>query len=456
MSDVTRIEARHALLPDGWARDVRITLEGGRIAAVDRATPLGPGARGVLIPAPVNAHSHAFQRAMAGLTERRGPDPADSFWTWRRTMYRFLDRLTPDDVEAIAAFVQMEMAEAGFGASVEFHYLHHASGGVPYADPAEMSARICAAARTSGIGLTLLPVLYRWGGCDGRPLGPGQDRFGCDLDLFARLHDGARAAVAALPADARIGVAPHSLRACAPGDLSALLAAHPTGPVHMHLAEQPAEVAEVEAHLGARPIEWALDNLGPDERWCLIHCTQSQPHETSALAGTGAVAGLCPITESSLGDGIFDGVRWLDAGGALALGSDSDIRVSLTEEMRTLEHSQRLRDGTRAALATADRSTARRLLDAVCAGGARAAGRACGAIAPGLWADLTALDDRHLTLDGLGGDTLLDAWTFAGTGAEVTDVWSAGRHLVRERRHVERDAIAARYRAVQARLRAAA
>ena len=452
-----RIEARQALLPSGWARGARVEVDAdGRIASVETGAAVGGDARGLLLPAPANAHSHAFQRAMAGLTEARGPDPSDSFWTWRRLMYRFLGDLTPDDVEAIAAFVQMEMLEAGFGSSVEFHYLHHAPGGAPYADPAEMSARICAAAETSGIGLTLLPVLYRWGGCDRGPLGPGQDRFGCDMDLFARLHEGAGRAVAALPDDACIGVAPHSLRACAPDDIRALAGAHSGGPIHMHLAEQPAEVEEVGAHLGARPVEWALANLPLDERWCLIHCTQMVPGETEGLAATGAVAGLCPITESSLGDGIFDGVRWTGARGRIALGSDSDIRIDLAEEMRVLDHSQRLRDGTRAALADPDRSTARRLWDAAAAGGARAAGRGSGAIEAGRLADLVALDDRSLALDGLEGDTALDAFVFAGKGREIADVWSAGRHLVEDGRHVRRERIEAAYRPVQARLRTAA
>ncbi|MFV2002786.1 MAG: amidohydrolase family protein, partial [Paracoccaceae bacterium] len=269
---------------------------------------------GLLLPAPVNLHSHAFQRAMAGLTERRGKDASDSFWTWRRMMFRFLEQLTPDDIEAVTGFVQMEMLEAGFGASVEFHYLHHQADGTPYADIAEISTRGVAAAQCSGIGLTLLPVLYQQGGCDGRALGRGQARFGNDIDRFARLHAGAATALAGLPADCRVGVAPHSLRAVTPDGLKAAAALSP-GPIHMHLAEQQAEVDEVKAAYGQRPTEWLLDNAEVNARWCLIHCTQMQAHETRALAATQAVAGLCPITESSLGDGIFDGKRFLDAGG---------------------------------------------------------------------------------------------------------------------------------------------
>ena len=368
-------------------------------------------------------------------------------------MFRFLERIDPDQIEAIAAFVQMEMAEAGYGASVEFHYLHHGPDGTPYDRLAETSERIVAAAATSGLGLTLVPVLYRFGGCDGRPLGPGQIRFGSDLDRFARLLEGARGALAALPRDAVLGAAPHSLRAVAPGDLAAVAALAGDGPVHMHLAEQVAEVEEVRAALGARPVEWvaATVDLGP--RWCLIHCTQMEPSETVALARTGAVAGLCPLTEASLGDGVFDGVRFLGAGGAVAVGSDSDIRISLAEELRQLDTSQRLRDRTRAALAEPGGSTGRRLWDAVAAGGARAAGRGAGAIAAGEWADLLALDTHHPDLAGLRGDTALDAFVFAGADGMVHDVWSAGRHLVRGGRHVRRDAITAAYRRAVAPLR---
>ncbi|MCX7646109.1 MAG: formimidoylglutamate deiminase [Rhodobacteraceae bacterium] len=453
-----QILAQQALLPSGWGRDVLVEVGAdGRIAAVRPGAGAGQGGAlrvGALLPAPANCHSHAFQRAMAGLTERRGAEAADSFWTWRRLMYAFLDRLTPEQVEAIAAFVQMEMLEAGFGASVEFHYLHHQPDGTPYGELAEMSARIVAAARTSGIGLTLLPVAYRFGGLDRRPLGPGQRRFGNDPDRFARLVEGAAAAMAALPADSVLGVAPHSLRAVPPGEIPALAALRPGAPVHMHLAETVAEVAEVEAALGARPVDWVLENLDPGPRWCLIHLTQMRPHETRALAATGTVAGLCPLTEASLGDGIFDGVRWLGAGGAVALGSDSNIRISLAEEVRQLDTSQRLRDHSRAALATPGRSTGRRILEDAARGGARAAGRGAGRIEPGAWADLLALDTAHPDLEGLAGDTLIDAFAFAGDGAMVAEVWSAGRHLVTGGRHVRREAILAAYRRAVRPLRA--
>ena len=443
------ITARTALLPQGWASDVAVTLDdAGRIASVGKAQTAD---HDILLPAPANLHSHTFQRAMAGLTERRGPDASDSFWTWRRLMFRFLDQLTPDDIEAIAAFAFAEMLEAGFARVAEFHYLHHAPGGAAYADLAETSARIAAAARETGIGLTLLPVLYSQGGVDGRALAPGQVRFGCDIDRFARLMEGAAQAVSALPADTVLGAAPHSLRAVRAPDLAAA-AALTDGPVHMHLAEQVAEVDEVQAAYGARPVDWALANMDLGPRWCLIHCTQMTETEARALAATGAVAGLCPETEASLGDGIFRAEDWFGAGGAMGLGTDSNIRISLAGEMRALEYSQRLKTKRRAVLADPDRSTARAIFDTALAGGAQATGSASGAIAPGHWGDLIALDAGHPDLVAAGGDTILDAFAFARAESAITQVYSAGRAVVADGRHIHRDRIAARYASVLRRL----
>lgn len=441
------IWAETALLPNGWASGVTIDIhDGGRISAVQADTPAKGTRVSMLLPAPVNVHSHAFQRAMAGLTEKRGPDPTDSFWTWRQLMFRFLDRLTPEHIEAITAFVQMEMLEAGYGASVEFHYLHHQPGGVPYDNIAEMSERVIAASDQTGMGLCLLPVHYQYGGCDQRELTAGQIRFGNTFEQFQTLHAAACHSITAASGDAHIGVAPHSLRAVGMDDLKGYRAAFPNGPIHMHLAEQKAEVAEVEHSWGARPVEWALDNMGLDSRWCLIHCTQMTPQETVALARSDAVAGLCPITESSLGDGIFDGVRWLDNGGAIAIGSDSNIRISLSEELRTLDYSQRLRDGTRAALASPEKSTGRRLFDETLKGGAQASGRNTGHIEVGAWADMFALDTASEHLWGRDKDTALDAWIFAGDDRLVSDVWSAGRHMVKAGEHVKRAQIVAAYK----------
>lgn len=439
--------AKTALLPNGWASDVRIDIgDDGRIAVVQSGAEMTGATADMLLPAPVNVHSHAFQRAMAGLTERRGPNLSDSFWTWRQLMFRFLDRLTPDHVEAITAFVQMEMLEAGYATNAEFHYLHHQPGGAPYDNIAEMSTRVAAAASQSGIGLCLLPVHYEFGGCDGRELTAGQIRFGNDLDRFQTLHGAATKALSHLTADATHGVAPHSLRAVGRENLRSYASLFPTGPIHMHLAEQIPEVDEVHEHWGARPVEWALDNMGLDARWCLIHCTQMTPQETVRLAQSGAVAGLCPITESSLGDGIFDGVRWVDAGGAIAIGSDSNIRITLSEELRTLDYSQRLRDGTRAALASPEMSTGRRMFEETLRGGAQATQRKTGRIEVGHWADMLTLDTDNPHMWGRSGDTALDAWIFAGDDRLVRDVWSAGRHVVRSGEHVARASITVAYK----------
>lgn len=440
------IVAELALLPEGWRERVAVAIgDDGHIARVE-ANAAGEGARvGVLLPAPSNLHSHSFQRAMAGLTERRGPDPRDTFWTWRQLMYCFLDGLDPDDIEAIAALVFMEMLEAGYAAVAEFHYLHHQPGGAPYANLAETAERICAAATTTGIGLTLLPVLYERGGCDGRALGPGQIRFGNDVDRFGKLLEAARRAVASGERDWGTGVAPHSLRAVSPEGLAAATRLMPDAPIHMHIAEQTAEVEEVKAAWGARPVEWLFQHREVGPRWCLIHATHMEPGEVEKLARSGAVAGLCPITESSLGDGIFEATAYLKHGGRLGVGSDSNLRIALSEELRTLEYSQRLRDRGRAMLATAEKSAGRVLFDHAVAGGAQALQRNSGAIGVGRLADLVALDRRHVDLAGRKGDVVLDTYVFAGDDRMVSDVWSAGRHVVASGRHIARDRILPRY-----------
>ena len=291
-------------------------------------------------------------------------------------------------------------------------------------------------------------VYYQYGGCDARSLGAGQIRFGNTLNRYADLLAMSRRAVETLPKDCRLGVAPHSLRAIAQSDLASLVELADGDPFHMHIAEQVAEVEEVQAAWGARPVEWLLNHADVTNQWCLIHCTQMAPQETEALARSGAVAGLCPITESSLGDGIFDGVRWLDNEGSIAVGSDSNIRISLSEELRTLDYSQRLRDRSRAALATAELSTGRRIYDAILAGGSQAAGRHSGCIETGAWADMLALDNTAVDLLNRHGDAVLDSFIFAGDDRMVCDVWSAGRHMVRQGQHIDHDAITAGFAGV--------
>ncbi|WP_353311539.1 formimidoylglutamate deiminase [Shimia sp. NS0008-38b] len=441
------IWAKQALVADQWANAVTVEIaEDGRIHQVKADTAPTGLQVGALLPSPANLHSHAFQRAMAGLSERQGPSGRDTFWTWRALMFRFLDALTPDDVEAIAAFVQMEMLEAGYASVGEFHYLHHQPDGTSYADIAEMSARIAAATETSGIGLTMLPVLYMQGGCDASALTQGQIRFGNDIDQFEKLYARSAQILGTLPSDTQLGVAPHSLRAVSRESLAAVLELAPSQPVHMHLAEQIAEVDEVVHAYGQRPVDWLLSHHDVTERWCLIHCTQMTGHETVSLARTGAVAGLCPITESSLGDGIFDGRNYLDQNGRFGIGSDSNIRISLSEELRTLEYSQRLRDYGRAILAAETKSTGRNLYSNAVAGGAQALGRASGGIIADNWADLVALDLESVDLEGRTGDAILDSFIFAGDDTLISDVWSAGRHMVHDGKHIRRNAIEHMYR----------
>ncbi len=441
------IFAQTALLENGWANEVEIKIsDHGQIQEITfDITNTADMSVDVLIPAPVNAHSHAFQRAMAGLTERRGPTGSDTFWTWRKLMFKFLNQLTPDHIERICAFVQMEMLEAGFATNVEFHYLHHQPGGQEYNKLSEMSDRIASATLQSGIGLTILPVLYQYGGCDKSNLTGGQIRFGNSFDQYIKLYQELSETIKYLPADTTTGLSAHSLRAVGRNELIKISELAGDKPLHMHAAEQIAEVEEVLSIWGKRPIEWILENLPINSNWCLIHCTQMLPHETLQLSATGAVAGLCPITEANLGDGIFDGVNWLSNGGAIAIGSDSNINISLAEEIRSLEYSQRLRDKSRARLATEDKSTARRIFDAIVAGGAKASGRKTGIIGVGYWADLMSIKSSDINLLQAKEDSILDSFAFTNEQAFIENVWSAGRHMVKNGQHINRKYITENY-----------
>lgn len=441
------IFAKQALLELGWAQNVRLSVTDGRISALTTGQAAQPADTCVdtLLPALGNLHSHSFQRAMAGMTEHRMAGK-DSFWTWRDLMYRFTTHLSPAHIEAIAAFVFLEMQEAGYASVGEFHYLHHQPDGTPYDDLGELSTQIAAAAEQTGIGLTHLPVLYTYGGAGKAALQAGQARFGNTVDRFADLVGRAQVAVDALPSDCNIGIAPHSLRATSPDDLTAVLAACSSGPVHIHIAEQPKEVADIMAWLGARPVEWLLENVDVNRDWCLIHATHMNQTETRDMAKSGAVAGLCPVTEANLGDGPFHGPAYLAAGGAFGIGSDSNVLISLTEELRTLEYSQRLRDMARNVMVVGEGSVGHALYTGAARGGAQALGRGKGEIALGAWADLTAIDSQTPALCALPQHQLLDGLVFAAKDAVVTDVWSAGRHMVQAGRHVKRDQIFANYR----------
>ena len=450
---MTEYFAETALLPDGWARAVHIAADtAGTITAVtpDAAPSTARRLRGVVIPGVPNLHSHAFQRAMAGGAERRSPAGRDSFWTWRETMYRFVGLLTPEDAEAVAAQLYVELLEWGFTGVCEFHYLHHQPDGAPYADPAEMAKRHLAAAHTAGIGITLLPSLYRYGGIFGKPPAPGQRRFLNDLDGFARIVEGVRAAVAGDPQMAS-GLAPHSLRAVTLEMLAAL--AGTEAPIHIHVAEQEREVDECLAATGTRPVRWLLDHAPVDTRWCIIHATHMDEAETVDLATSGAVAGLCPSTEASLGDGSFRLPLWWASEGRFGIGTDSHVGVSPRDELRLLETSQRLRLRERA-VATDETHPhpGRALLDAALAGGAQASGRPVGAIAPGLRCDLVELDPDDATLLGRTGDGLLDAWIFSGQSNPVRTVICGGRPVVEEGRHLGRTEVRAAFARAMRRL----
>lgn len=442
-----KIHAKTALVGQGWVHHTRLTCTDGKITKIEEGVQPESGDHcvDVLLPSPGNLHSHTFQRAMAGMTEFRAAGK-ESFWTWRELMYRFLDHLSPEQFEAIAAMVFMEMQEAGYAAVGEFHYVHHQPNGAPYDGLSEISDRVFAAAIETGIGLTHLPVLYSYGGVNQEPLTGSQLRFSNDVDRFLRLVDACKDGLGDMHTDAQVGIAPHSLRATSPADLARALEATPKGPVHIHISEQLQEVADVEAKLGQRPVAWLLDNADVDARWCLIHATHMTEVETRALARSGAVAGLCPITEANLGDGPFNGPTYIEHNGKFGVGSDSNVRISLTEELRTLEYSQRLRDKARNILVVGEGSVGKTLYTGAAMGGAQALGRNAGTIGIGKLADLVAIDRNHPSLCALQDHQILDGLCFVAPDSIVTDTWSAGRHVVQSGRHFARDRIIERYK----------
>ncbi len=450
--------APEALLPSGWARAVRIEVDGsGAIAAVVPGAPPDGAERlpGPVLPGLCDLHCHAFQRAMAGLTERRAGG-RDTFWTWREVMYGFVSRLAPDDVEAIAAQLYVELLKGGFTSVCEFHYLHHDPAGRPYANRAEMSERLVAAAASTGIGLTLLPVLYMTSDFGGKLPTAGQRRFLGTPDSVVSLIDTLRAAHPGV----RLGLAPHSLRAVPPEALAdavrSLDAIDPAAPIHIHVAEQEEEAADCLAWSGKRPVEWLLDRHRLSPRWCVVHATHMTDAETDALAASGAVAGLCPTTEANLGDGLFPLPRYLERGGSLGVGSDSNVSVTAVEELRWLEYGQRLAQRRRSIAATASSpSVGATLYRTALAGGAGAAARPIAGIAPGERADLLVLDADAPMLVGRTEDALLDALVFGGAANPIREVYVGGRRVVADGRHAGEVAVLERFRRVAARLSAA-
>ncbi|HEX7803483.1 MAG TPA: formimidoylglutamate deiminase [Pseudoxanthomonas sp.] len=391
---------------------------------------------GWCVPGIPNLHSHAFQRAMAGLAERQ-THPEDSFWTWRETMYRFAARMTPDSTYAVATQLYAEMLEAGYTTVCEFHYLHHAPDGKPYDDPAAMSHALIAAARDTGIRMTLLPVLYMTGGFDGRALSARQQRFGHDVEAFLRLLQTLRAEQSDL---LRIGCAFHSLRAVPEAAMREVLAALPAdAPVHLHIAEQIGEVQDCLALRGARPVEWLQQNFEVDSRWTLVHATHLTPVETKQLAASGATVAICPTTEANLGDGLFPLRAYLDAGGAWGIGSDSHISVSPVEELRWLEYGQRLITRHRnIAVGPESSSVGETLLRGALGSAQQATGQDSAR-------DFVVLENDTPIFAGAHADDVVDRWIFSGNRPAVREAHVAGRPVVADGRHADRDAIAIRY-----------
>ena len=450
----TKLLFECALTPDGWQANVAVTVDAAGMITGLTAGSGAPTVSGIAVPAMANVHSHAHQRFMLGLAERAGPG-ADSFWTWREAMYGFALRLSPDELEAVAAQLYVEMLRAGFSVVGEFQYLHHQPDGTPYDDPAEMSLRCLAAAEQAGIGITILPTLYAFGGFGGQPPLPGQRRFINGADRFLQIVDSLSIQAGASRLR-RVGISPHSLRAVTPELLRVVTATIPAGaPIHIHVAEQVKEVEDCRAASGRRPVEMLMDAVEISPRWTAIHATHMTPIETEALARSGAIAGLCPTTEANLGDGIFPAVGYMAAGGTIAIGSDSHITVSPAEDLRMREYSQRLRDLTRNALAGGPgRSTGRTLFDAALKGGAQSMCHPVGSLAVGKRCDITVLDADHPLLLGRTGDAALDTWIFSGGNALVKDVFVAGRHIVKDRQHIRQDTIARNFRAAVERLSA--
>jgi formimidoylglutamate deiminase len=451
---MTALFARHALLPQGWRRDVLIEWDSkGDLAAVraGESPRLNVARADYVVPGMVNLHSHAFQRALGGLAEKAGDGP-DSFWTWRELMYRFAARITPEQMEAIAAQLYAECLRHGYTSVCEFHYIQRDAHGGLYVRPAEMAERVAAAAHQAGIGITLLPVLYSHSGFGERPLGPEQQRFRTDVPTVLRI---AEALEPLRGGQLEVGAAPHSLRAASAAQVRELASGLPAArPLHIHVAEQQAEVEQSLAYSGMRPVRYLMEQAAIDARWCLVHATHLDAGEISMLAQSGAVAGLCPTTEANLGDGIFPLQPYIEAGGRLGIGSDSHVSQSPVEELRWLEYGQRLARQRRNVAAThRQRDVAQFLWQAALAGGAQACGRSVGALEAGRRADLLVLDGAHPNLEGLEEEDVLGRLLFCGNDNLVRDVLAGGHWVVQGGRHMAQEAIAERYRCAVHQLR---
>jgi formimidoylglutamate deiminase len=444
-----------ALLPDGIARRVavRIADDGTlRTIATDVQSSAALVVRGLAVSGMPNLHSHAFQRGMAGAAEVSAAAD-NSFWGWRETMYRFVERLRPEDVAAIAAMAYVEMLEAGYTAVAEFHYLHHQPDGSPYPDRTAMAVAVRAAAQQAGIRQLLLPCLYQVSGFGPRPLLERQRRFALATDQFLRLFAQLRAQSTPLHT---IGVALHSLRAVPMASLRDTVASLPANlPVHIHICEQQREVDECLKFVGRRPIEYLLDSVALSPRWCLVHATHAQPSELNAVVQAGAVIGLCPTTEANLGDGRFALDDFVDLSGRFGIGSDSQVSIDPCEELRTAEYALRLHKQRRGLVSVGSQGhCGTALYTLASAGGAQALGIQAGELSVGKLADIVVLDTGRPQFAGLPDEALMDAHVFAPRPGAVRDVMVAGQWVVRDGRHVQREPVSRAYqRSVQALLR---
>ncbi|MEB0042152.1 formimidoylglutamate deiminase [Pseudomonas sp. MH10] len=434
--------AERALLPTGWANNVRLDVSADGVLTRVQVDTDAQGAEilnGALVPGMPNLHSHAFQRAMAGLAEVAG-NPNDSFWTWRELMYRLVGQINPEQLGVIARQLYIEMLKGGFTSVAEFHYVHQDTTGKPYANPAELALHISQAASSAGIGLTLLPVLYSHSGFGGQAPNEGQRRFIHTTDSYLDLHARLRPMLAQQPAQS-LGLCFHSLRAVTPRQISDVLAASdPHCPVHIHIAEQQKEVDDCLSWSGRRPLQWLYENASVDQRWCLVHATHANPEEVALMADSGAIAGLCLTTEANLGDGIFPAVDYIAQGGRWGIGSDSHVSLSVVEELRWLEYGQRLRDQRRNRLYRSDQPmVGRTLFDAALSGGAQAMGQAIGSLNVGQRADWLVLDGNDPYLSTAAGDAILNRWLFAGSDRQIRDVMVNGRWVIRNGRHADEE-----------------
>ncbi len=454
MSQMLSLFAQHALLPQGWVDNVRLHWnEAGDLTQIETGVEAQAYEKQecYVIPGMTNLHSHAFQRAMAGMTEIAGEGP-DSFWTWRDLMYRFALAITPEQIQAIAAQLYSECLRYGYTSVCEFHYLHRAPDGQFYQQRAEMAARVIAAAEHCGMGISMLPVLYSFADFKDQALREDQRRFRTNVDDILGLIGDLEALRSA---QVEVGVAPHSLRAANPQQIQEVVKALPKDrPIHIHIAEQMREVEASLAATGQRPVELLLNTQDVDARWCLVHATHLTSSEVRGIAQRGAVAGICTTTEGNLGDGFFELPEFIEMGGVFGIGSDSHVSQSAVEEVRWLEYGQRLRLQKRNVASVAGRRRVADFLWRECLkGGAQASGRRVGQLSSGYRADLIVLDADHSNLHGLANEQVLSSFVFSGNDNLVRDVYVGGSMRVQNQRHLHQEQIQNDFRACMQALR---